>query len=173
VCALDLGLGLGLGLGCAACGPPRPTPPDAAWPAGSPSVTSSPAPSEPARAGVPPAAGPAAAEPSPSLSAGTPAAPPTTVGGACDYRKSAGSCTFTTLEPAPTFRFEGVVDGRTVRLEGNELADGQRQSGAKLEVGRSLPCTLDFLTRGTCTPCLLSLGSCGKDAWELFRASLR
>ena len=169
-------LGLGLGLGCAAdaAGGPTATGPRAPATVPAAASTPSPQPTAPfAGASALPAASPTPAPPSTSSSASTPASPPTTVGGACDYRKSPGSCTFTTLEPAPTFRFDGAVDGRTVRLEGNELGAPQRQSIGKLEVGRTLPCTLDFITRGTCTPCLFSLGSCGRDAWELFRARLK
>ena len=99
-----------------------------------------------------------------------PRTPPQLVGGNCEYTTFPGKCTVTgTGEPA-TFTFDGPVAGQNVKLEGNEVAPGTKASFAKVEVGVSQPCTLEFITKGTCTPCLLSTGNCGQAAWALFRA---
>ena len=98
---------------------------------------------------------------------------PQLVGGNCEYTTFPGKCTVTgTGEPA-TFTFDGPVAGQNVKLEGNEVAPGTKESFAKVEVGVPQPCTLEFISKGTCTPCLLSTGNCGQAAWELFRAQPR
>jgi len=95
---------------------------------------------------------------------------PQVVGGACEYSKFPGTCTVTATGEPATFRYEGTVAGKNVTLEGNEVDRTGGTSFAKVDVGASQPCTLEFITKGTCTPCLLSVGSCGQAAWDLFRA---
>ncbi|MBI5533881.1 MAG: hypothetical protein HY898_14260 [Deltaproteobacteria bacterium] len=113
------------------------------------------------------------AVPANAADAAPPSAPPAAVGGGCEYRKYAGKCTVTAVGEKSTFTFEGTVEGSAVKAEGNEVETPTRQTFGKLEVGASEPCTLEFISRGTCTPCMLSHGSCGKVAWDAFRAHPR
>jgi hypothetical protein len=110
---------------------------------------------------------------SPVVDAARPSAPPAAVGGGCEYRKYEGKCMVTGLGDKPTFTFEGMVEGTAVKAEGNEVEAPNRQSFSKVQVGASADCTLEFISRGTCTPCMLSHGSCGKAAWDAFRAHPR
>jgi len=102
------------------------------------------------------------------------ATPPLPIGGgACDYRKYDGKCTVTENGTPPTFTFEGMVEGKTVKLDGNEIDPSTDHSLDIAKVGDSKSCTLQFISKGTCTPCVLSPGSCGKPAWTLFRSTTR
>ncbi len=89
----------------------------------------------------------------------------TKVGGPCDYDEFPGSCTVTQVDPDGTVRFayEGSVEGDAVVL---------RENTGTIEgpVGTVVDCTLEFITEGTCTPCLLSVGSCGQEAWAVYTA---
>ena len=93
--------------------------------------------------------------------AGEPSGQPPVVGGPCAYDEFAGTCR---LEPGTeaVFTFEGNVAGQSVVLHGNEPA-----RGAFASPGESKACTLSLIRTGTCTPCLLSVGSCGKEGFEL------
>ena len=86
------------------------------------------------------------------------------VGGPCDYREYAGTCTVTgqNEDGKAMFAFEGEVEGDRVLLEGNT-------SDEELAQGSQVDCLLMFIREGTCTPCLFSIGSCGKEAWDLYR----
>ncbi len=88
----------------------------------------------------------------------------TRVGGPCSYESFEGSCAVTgrSGEGSVIFDFEGSVDGRSVRLTDNK-------SSVKPEIGAEVPCKLQFIKKGTCTPCLFSIGECGKEAWSIFR----
>jgi len=87
------------------------------------------------------------------------------VGGGCAYDKHPGSCT---IDQNSKVTFEGMIDGKAVKLEGNELSPNA-QGFSKIEPGAKTSCTLDFATAGACTPCMLSVAECGATAWELFR----
>jgi hypothetical protein len=86
------------------------------------------------------------------------------VGGPCDYREYAGTCMVTGQgeDGKAVYTFEGEVEGERVLLAGNTSNEGLAQ-------GSQVDCILMFIREGTCTPCLLSLGSCGKQAWDLYR----
>jgi hypothetical protein len=86
------------------------------------------------------------------------------IGGPCDYREYAGSCTVTgqNEDGKAVYTFEGEVEGDRVTLAGNT-------SDEEIAQGSQVDCLLMFIREGTCTPCLLSLGSCGKQAWDLYR----
>jgi hypothetical protein len=85
------------------------------------------------------------------------------IGGPCSYREYPGSCTVTGEdEGKAVYTFEGDVEGRQVKLGGNK-------SDEEMAPGSQVDCMLMFIREGTCTPCLLSLGSCGKEAWDLYR----
>lgn len=88
------------------------------------------------------------------------------VGGPCTYDDSPGVCTATGVntEGKTLFTFEGTVSGERVSLADNEANEA-------MTVGTTTDCSLRFITSGTCTPCLFSIGSCGKEAWDAFRAS--
>lgn len=88
----------------------------------------------------------------------------TLVGGPCDYSEYAGTCTVTGKgeEGKAIYTFEGEVEGEQVSLAGNA-------SDEELAQGSQVDCMLMFIREGTCTPCLLSIGSCGKQAWDLYR----
>lgn len=130
---------------------------------------SAPPPSAPASGSSAPATTTASAKTisSPTLAAPveTAAPPPDDeAGGPCSYAHQKGTCEITA---GGTFTFRGVVDGKSVTLAGNPLGEVDRSS----KIGSSAPCTIDFMTEGTCTPCLFSNGgSCGQAAWEAFRA---
>jgi hypothetical protein len=109
----------------------------------------------------------------PPAEAAPPSTPVVAVGGGCEYRKYAGKCTVTAVGDKPTFTFEGTVEGSALKAEGNQVETPTRQTFGKLQVGASEPCTLEFISQGTCTPCMLSHGSCGKAAWDAFRAHPR
>jgi hypothetical protein len=126
--------------------------------------------------GTPPAAKPSGAasssastpEPAPTASSTTSTTSTTSaptdvvVGGPCSYAKQQGQCV---IGAGGTFTFTGVVDGAKVSLPGNSLGTADKAPA----VGASVPCTIDFITVGTCTPCMFSIGSCGQPAWEAFR----
>jgi hypothetical protein len=118
--------------------------------------------------GTPPAATPSGAASSSASTVETAATPTTSaptdvvVGGPCSYAKQPGSCV---IEAGGAFTFNGVVDGAKVSLPGNSLGSADKSPA----VGATVPCTIEFITVGTCTPCMFSLGSCGQPAWEAFR----
>ena len=90
------------------------------------------------------------------------------VGGACVYTKIEGRCQLTELGDHPVMTFIGTVDGKAVELPGNTVRDAF--AFQPFGLGTSTACTLDFATQGTCTPCMFSVGECGKAAWDAFRA---
>jgi hypothetical protein len=89
----------------------------------------------------------------------------TVLGGPCSYVDYEGSCIVTAASADGTavFKFQGLVDGGTMELAGNTSSEGG-------EVGSVIPCQIRFITQGTCTPCLFSIGSCGEAAWDAYRA---
>lgn len=91
------------------------------------------------------------------------------VGGPCAYEEFPGSCTPSdgTAAGAGAFTFVGMVHGQDVELRGNEL-----MSWMSLPHG-SVSCKLLFIREGTCTPCVFSIGECGKQAWDLFRTKAK
>lgn len=89
----------------------------------------------------------------------------TKVGGTCDYDEFPGECTVTQVDPEGTvnFTYEGEVEGDAIVLSENTgTIEGP--------VGTVVDCTLQFITEGTCTPCLFSVGSCGQEAWAAYTA---
>ena len=86
------------------------------------------------------------------------------IGGPCAYESFTGTCRLTDVDGQGkgNFDFKGIVNGKEVYLNSNKTM-------LKIAMGVDLSCELKFITSGTCTPCLLSLGECGKDAWEAFR----
>jgi hypothetical protein len=107
----------------------------------------------------------ATAESSASTASVAPVDPPAGViaGGACTYAHQSGTCS---ILVGGNFTFKGTVDGKNVTLGGNTLGPSDKTPAP----GTSIPCTIDFITGGTCTPCTFSIGSCGEAAWEAFRA---
>jgi hypothetical protein len=139
---------LALPLACGNGAPPATAPTHEASSASAPAATSEPAPSASATTAT---SASASAEPRVVIA-----------GGACAYAKQKGLCEITA---GGTFTFKGVVDGASVTLPGNPLGPTDKSPA----VGTSLPCTIEFITQGTCTPCMFSLGACGQNAWEAFR----
>lgn len=92
----------------------------------------------------------------------------TLVGGPCSYNEYPGTCTVTGKgdEGRAVYTFEGDVEGRQVALEGNT-------SDEEMAPGSQVDCMLMFIREGTCTPCLFSIGSCGKEAWDLYRGAAK
>jgi len=88
------------------------------------------------------------------------------VGGPCTYESFPGTCTLTGIDEngKANFEFKGAVKGGEVHLKDNKTM-------LRIAMHVDRPCELKFITSGTCTPCLLSMGECGKEAWELFRSS--
>ena len=90
------------------------------------------------------------------------------VGGPCGYESQPGVCHITKVKKGSTtlFTFTGKVNGSDVQLKKNE-ADGP------FKLNEEMPCSIQFITSGTCTPCGFDLkgtwGSCGPTAWEVFR----
>lgn len=84
------------------------------------------------------------------------------VGGPCSYEAFAGQCE--SDASGATFTFRGTVDGKTAELAGNEASPGA------FTAAQTKDCQLSFIRTGTCTPCIFSVGSCGKAAFDLFGA---
>lgn len=90
------------------------------------------------------------------------------VGGPCEYESQPGICHITDVKGSALtlFTFTGKVDGRDVKLKKNETR-------GSFKAGSEIACSIEFITKGTCTPCGFDLngvwGSCGKAAWEFFR----
>ncbi len=76
------------------------------------------------------------------------------VGGACEYNDYVGKCA---VEEDLSVTFTGTIEGVDVSLPDN--------TATGLTVGDSLECTISYITVGTCTPCILSLGECGSEAF--------
>ena len=87
------------------------------------------------------------------------------VGGKCSYEEFQGVCEKEKNDTG-TFLFKGVVDDKKVVLKNNKI-------GQSSTLKDKSECSLQFIKSGTCTPCLFSIGECGKDAWELFRNSAK
>lgn len=142
---------LGVGTACGEASPPATTP-----------LRFSPSPS--GATSAPDASSSSGAAPATSSSTSgeteRPAKPPV-VGGPCAYDDQAGTCT---VDANKTFTFKGNIGGTAVILKGNELF-GTESTAA----GTSVPCSIRFITKGTCTPCGFSIGSCGEEAWNAFR----
>jgi hypothetical protein len=91
------------------------------------------------------------------------------VGGPCAYEEFSGLCTVTGRDAAgkSIFSFVGAVRDRDVDLGGNAMMEGMSMRKG------SMPCKLEFIKKGTCTPCVFSIGECGQQAWDLFRSSAK
>lgn len=76
------------------------------------------------------------------------------VGGSCEYNDYLGKCA---VEEDLSVTFTGNIEGIDVNLPGN--------TATGVTVGDSLECTISYITVGTCTPCILSLGECGSEAF--------
>ena len=94
----------------------------------------------------------------------------TCCGGSCGYEYHPGTCTRTGEN---AFSFEGIIDGQVVLYSDNQLAEPD-----SMEEGESTDCSLMWMSRGTCAPCMFSLGhmtaytsfgGCGEEAWAGFR----
>ena len=83
------------------------------------------------------------------------------VGGPCTYDEFPGSCTATSVdgEGRTQFTFKGTVKGKKLVLKENKAAE-------PFAIRTRVDCTLRFITSGTCTPCLLSIGECGREGFE-------
>lgn len=94
-----------------------------------------------------------------------PAFAETRVGGPCTYDDFPGTCTATgsNAQGKTLFTFEGAVNGARVSLTDNEANEA-------MTAGATTDCSLQFITSGTCTPCLFTIGSCGREAWDAFRS---
>jgi len=92
------------------------------------------------------------------------------VGGPCSYESHAGNCHIDSVrDGSPAlFTFTGTVSGQEAALKENEVE-------GDFKAGDDITCSIQFITKGTCTPCGFDLsgiwGSCGSEAWELFRSS--
>ncbi len=106
----------------------------------------------------------------PAASSAPPPAPPTAheaddeTGGECVASTFPGTCVATA---DGTFTFEGEVDGKSVTLKGNTFYG--KPPASRPSAGKEQPCHLRLSKSGTCTPCTLSLGSCGGSALDLHR----
>lgn len=148
--------------GVRALDPPPPAP-------GSPTASASTsAPTAPPKADAP--KGPAAASAASSGSAATvPPADetyPDEAGGPCTYTEHPGTCT---AQAGGVFVFSGKLDGKPIVLRKNT----RFPTAPPLAAGASAPCSLKLQTTGVCTPCMFSIGNCGEEAFEAFRARLR
>ena len=94
----------------------------------------------------------------------------TCCGGSCGYEYYLGTCTRTGEN---AFSFEGIIDDQVVLYSDNQLAEPD-----SMEEGESTDCSLMWMSHGTCTPCMFSLGhmggfdlfgGCGEEAWAGFR----
>ena len=81
-------------------------------------------------------------------------------GGACEYDDYPGVCR---VESDGSLTYSGDIGGEAATLAGNsaDLPSGQTAPSE----GTSLDCTISYITTGTCTPCLLDIGSCGSEAF--------
>ena len=96
------------------------------------------------------------------------------VGGSCGYDYYPGTCTRT---GEGVFSFEGIIDDQAVFYSDNELREPD-----SMEEGESVDCTLMWIDRGACTPCMLSLdhsvggnvlGGCGREAFVGYSCMIR
>jgi hypothetical protein len=76
------------------------------------------------------------------------------VGGPCEYDDYLGKCT---VEDDLSVTFTGNIQGEDVYLVGN--------TASGYSAGDSVDCTISYITQGTCTPCILSIGECGSEAF--------
>ena len=81
-------------------------------------------------------------------------------GGSCEYNDYLGKCT---VEDDLSVTFTGNIQGEDVYLVGN--------TASGYSAGDSVDCTISYITAGTCTPCILSIGECGSEAFCLYRKS--
>jgi hypothetical protein len=102
---------------------------------------------------------PSSNTPAPDVAQGVP-------GGGCVYVEFPGTCEIT---GAGVMTFKGIVDGADVTLAGNSF-DADREQFPDVAVGTSAGCSLKFATEGGCTPCEISHGSCGQQAWDALGA---
>jgi len=75
-------------------------------------------------------------------------------GGPCEYDDYLGKCT---VEEDLSVTFTGNIQGEDVYLVGN--------TASGYSAGDSVDCTISYITEGTCTPCILSIGECGSEAF--------
>ena len=81
--------------------------------------------------------------------------------GSCSYDDFAGICTY---EGSGYVTFAGTINGENVSYPENDLGLGTDQE--EPEVGAEIPCVISYITKGTCTPCLLDIGNCGSEAFS-------
>lgn len=79
------------------------------------------------------------------------------VGGACAYTEYQGMCT---VEMDGTLTFVGVIEGQETTLAGNIYTPAPNQG--QLATGSTIECSISYITQGTCTPCLFSMGEMGE-----------
>ena len=75
-------------------------------------------------------------------------------GGPCEYDDFIGKCM---VEEDLSVTFTGSIQGEDVYLVGN--------TASGYSAGDSVDCTISYITAGTCTPCILSIGECGSEAF--------
>ena len=86
------------------------------------------------------------------------------VGGNCTYDQYSGKCTATSIDDQgkTRFTFKGTVKGQKLVLHDNIASKA-------FAVGTEVRCSLEFEKTGTCTPCLLSIGECGREGFDALR----
>jgi len=85
------------------------------------------------------------------------------IGGPCEYDDYPGTCTMT---DDSTVTYTGTIEGTDVSLAGNTYSPQGDEEAP--ESGEAVDCTLSYITAGTCTPCILSVGECGEEAFDYF-----
>ena len=81
-------------------------------------------------------------------------------GGSCTYDDYPGTCIY---EEDGSVTFVGTISGEEVSFSRNDIYSVPEQG--EPTIGTEIPCTISYITQGTCTPCLLDVGSCGTEAF--------
>ena len=82
-------------------------------------------------------------------------------GGKCEYDDYPGTCIY---NAEGFFTFTGTINDEEVVYTDN----GWDEDPNVLPEGESVECTLSFITKGTCTPCMFDIGGCGVEATDAF-----
>lgn len=84
-------------------------------------------------------------------------------GGRCTYEDYPSVCVY---EGNGNATLVGTINGEDVSFAGNTISFDPNHS--EPAIGAEIPCTISYITQGTCTPCLLDVGSCGTEAFDRF-----
>ena len=79
----------------------------------------------------------------------------------CLYDKYLGTCIY---EGNGLSTFIGNINGSDVSFQGNTFSFSPNEE--EPEIGSEISCTISYITKGTCTPCLLDIGDCGSEAFH-------